>query len=227
MTRLRNEGYDEAVQRLRVRFSRGEEIKYISHLDLMRLWERVLRRARMPLTYSEGFSPHARISLAAPLPIGTTSQYELMDVVLQEPVTPYFLIQTVKQQLPRGLEVLEVIQVPLTDPSVQSQLRHAEYHVVVRVDKSTEEMQAAIASLLQAKELPWHHMRDTGPRFYDLRALVEHVWLVSHNRPSFILGMSLRCDPQGTGRPEQVAAALGMTEHPLSIHRNRLILAEN
>ena len=70
------------LQRLRVTFTRGEEMKYITHLDLMRFWERALRRAELPVAYSEGFSPHAQIALAAPLPVGTTSDCELMDVFM-------------------------------------------------------------------------------------------------------------------------------------------------
>ncbi len=55
------------AQRLRVTFSRGDELRFITHLDVMRFWERALRRANLPVAYSEGFSPHAQISLAAPL----------------------------------------------------------------------------------------------------------------------------------------------------------------
>jgi len=212
------------MQRLRLRFSRGKEIKYISHLDLMRLWERALRRAGIPLAYSEGFTPHPRISLAAPLPIGVTSEAELMDITLQKPASPYFLIQTARQQLPQGIDILEVQQIPLMTPSLQSQLRYAEYRIVVKASKSVEEMQTAISSLLQAERLPWQHMRDTGPRYYDLRALIKHIWLVSWHDSTFTLGMRLRCDPQGTGRPEQVTAALDLTEYPDSIHRTKLIL---
>ena len=58
--------------RLRIKFSRGEQLKFLSHLDLMRLWERALRRAGINPAYSEGFSPHPRISLAAPLAVGVT-----------------------------------------------------------------------------------------------------------------------------------------------------------
>jgi len=56
--------------RLRVRFCRGEELKFISHLDIIRLWLRAMRRAGIPLEYTEGFSPHPRISLAVPLSVG-------------------------------------------------------------------------------------------------------------------------------------------------------------
>ncbi|MBA7542465.1 hypothetical protein ES705_34786 [subsurface metagenome] len=66
------------MQRLRIRFCRGQEVKFISHLDILRLWQRALHRAGISVAYSEGFSPHPRISLAAPLPIGVTSQAELM-----------------------------------------------------------------------------------------------------------------------------------------------------
>ena len=61
------------MQRLRATFSRGERTKYITHLDLMRFWERAFRRARVPIAHSEGFRPHPRFALAAPLPVGVTS----------------------------------------------------------------------------------------------------------------------------------------------------------
>lgn len=214
------------MQRLRLRFSRGDEVKYISHLDLMRLWTRALRRAGIALAYSEGFSPHPKISLAAPLPTGVTSEVELMDIHLQKTVSPHFLIRTASKQLPKGIDLLEVQQIPLTDPSLQSQVRYAQYRVALPADKSEQEMQASIKSLLQAKSLPWQHQRDTGPRHYDLRVLIKHIWLMGQHGSASVLGMELRCDPQGTGRPEQVTAALGLTEYPTSIHRTNLILAE-
>jgi len=178
------------------------------------------------VAYSEGFSPHPKISLAAPLPVGMTSEAELMGITLQHTVSPHFLFAALRQQLPIGIEVLEIQQIPLPSPSLQSQLRYAEYRVEVSDSRSEEEMRSAIDSLLQAESLPWQHMRDTGPRHYDLRALIKNIWLVSHSDSSYTLGMRLRCDAQGTGRPEQVTAALGLTEHPLSIHRTDLILAD-
>ncbi len=213
------------MQRLRLTFSRGDEVKYISHLDLMRTWSRVLRRAGIPLAYSEGYSPHPRISLAAPLPIGVTGDAELMDISLQKAVSPRFLIQTVRRELPAGIDVLQVQQIPPNSPSLQSQVRYAEYHVAVASGKSEEEIHQAIASLLQAECLPWQHMRDTGPRRYDLRPLINDIWLIGVRNSTCLLDMRLRCGSQGTGRPEQVTAALSFTEHPDSIHRTRLILA--
>jgi hypothetical protein len=124
------------------------------------------------------------------------------------------------------VDLLEVWHVPLTAPSLQSQLRYAEYRVEVAAEWSGEEMRVAVDCLMRARELPWQHMRDTGPRLYDLRPLIDRIWLEGEDKVTFVLGMRLLCGPQGTGRPEQVAAALGVKEHPLSTHRTGLVLAE-
>ncbi len=212
------------MQRLRIRFGRGEEIKFISHLDIMRLWERALRRAEIPLAYSEGFSPHPRISLAAPLPVGVTSETELMDVFVTKRVSPHWFTTVVDQQLPPGIEIFGVYQVALTAPSLQSQVRYAEYRVEVESEKEPKNIESAISTLLSVEHLPWHHERDTGRRSYDLRALIEDVWLIERHPPYCTLGMRLRCDGSGSGRPEQVASALDFTHYLKSIHRTKLIL---
>src|SRR4030042_619242 len=108
------------MQRLRIRFYRGEEVKFISHLDLMRLWQRALNRAGAPLAYSEGFNPHPRMSLAAPLALGVTSETELMDIILAKWMSPHSFTAAVSRQLPPGIEILQVYQIPLTMPSLQS-----------------------------------------------------------------------------------------------------------
>jgi radical SAM-linked protein len=191
----------------------------------MRSWERILRRAEIALAYSQGFTPHPRISLAAPLPLGVTSEAELMDIFLTKRVSTYFFLKTISPQLPRGIDILEVQEVPLDTPSLQSRLRAAEYRMEVKTEENLAEIQQAIISLLQAEHLPWQHMRDTGPRHYDLRALIEDIWLIDWRDIGCILGMRLRSDPQGSGRPEQIIAALGFSDYPTSIHRTKLILA--
>ena len=216
------------MQRLRIRFGRGEPIKFISHLDIMRLWERAFHRARIALAYSEGFSPHPRLSLAAPLPVGVTSEAELMDTFIARLVSPHWFTTVVSQQLPPGIEMLGVYQVGLTMPSLQSQVRYAEYKVAVATEEGARDMESAISALLAVEHLPWHHQRDTGQRSYDLRALIDDLWLIDgftpRGEPYGTIGMRLRCDSGGSGRPEQVTSALGLSQYPQSIHRTKLIL---
>ena len=212
------------MERLRIRFGRGEEAKFISHLDIMRLWERAFRRARILLAYSEGFSPHPRLSLAAPLSVGVTSEAELMDIFVSKLVSPHWFTGAVSQQLPFGIEILGVYQIALTMPSLQSQVRYAEYRVDVGTENGPMDIGSAISALLSVEHLPWHHQRDTGRRSYDLRALIDDLWLVDRRDSFCTIGMRLRCDSGGSGRPEQVILALGFAHYPQSMCRTRLIL---
>jgi len=212
------------MQRLRLRFGRGEEVKFISHLDIMRFWERAFRRAGMPLAYSQGFTPHPRISLAAPLAVGVTSEAELMDVWLNRWMPPQSFVMSAKQQLPPGFTIFEAWQVGLNMPSLQSCLGFAEYHIVMEIKQTKQEVESSLHSLLQAEELPWHHSRGSKLHFYDLRRLIDDLWLIDYHDSCYILGMRLHCDASGSGRPEQVTAALGFPQYPKSIHRTRLIL---
>ncbi len=213
------------MHRLRLKFSRGEQLKYLSHLDLMRLWERALRRAGLPAAYSEGFSPHPKISLASPLALGVISRAELMDVFLNRAVSPGLFMKKLVPQLPEGIEILEVVPENVQSPSLQSRLRKVEYLVELETDKNAEQITTEMKSLLAKNNFPWHHSRDTGERFYDLRPLIEDLWLIEIKDTLCRIGMLLRCDASGTGRPEQVARALNFTQPPTCIERTKLIFA--
>ena len=147
-----------------------------------------------------------------------------MDIFCTQWVSPHFFTAAVGQQLPPGIGILQVYPIGLSLPSLQSQVRYAEYKVEVETEKEQKEVESALTSLLSVKHLPWQHQRDTGPRSYDLRALIDDLWLSDWHHPYGTVGMRLRCDSGGSGRPEQVAAALGFTRYPQSIHRTKLIL---
>jgi radical SAM-linked protein len=212
------------MQRLRINFSRGEEVKFLSHLDLMRFWERALRRAGLTLAYSEGFSPHPRISIAAPLSVGVISNAELMDIFLDQWLSPEAFTNQISKQLPPGIVLLKVNAVGLNEPSLQSRVRFAEYQVGLETPMNTENITSALQTLLAQKEIPWHHYRDTGARHYDIRALINDIWIISNNNSQCVLGMRLRCGSSGAGRSEQVTKALGFSQRPDFIQRTRLIL---
>jgi radical SAM-linked protein len=212
------------MQRLRIKFSRGPEIKFISHLDIVRLWQRAFNRAGIEIAYSAGFSPHPRISLAAPLPLGVVSQAELMDIFVVRGAAPNVFVSAVNQALPPGMRVDKVHPLPFEVPSLQSQIYQAEYAVSLETDKGPSDIQSALKRLLAEEHFPWQHMRDTGPHHYDLRALIDDLWIISWQPPLGSLGMRLACGNIGSGRPEQVAAALGFSHRPESILRTQLIL---
>src|SRR5438067_3745852 len=172
--RRNDDRHEMKIQRLRVTFARGDEMKYITHLDLMRFWERALRRGGLPVAYSEGFTPHPQISLAAPLPVGTTSDAELMDVFVTERITPREFLAKAAAQLPAGIAVVAAEEVGLALPSVQADVRFAEYEVTV-AGADRDDAVRKIEEFLAAATVPWEHRRQEEVRSYDIRALVESI----------------------------------------------------
>jgi radical SAM-linked protein len=205
-------------------------MQYISHLDVMRFWERALRRADIPVSYSEGFSPHAQISLAAPLAVGMTSEAELMDVFLAEPMQPREFMHRLSGQIPAGFVVQNAREVGLSLPALQADVRFAEYRVDVPPSgSSAAEIRQAIETFLRAESIAWEHKRENETRSYDIRAQVAELALETvceeGSRGRVVLSMRLKNDNSGSGRPEQVVAALGLSP-PTRIHRTKLVLAE-
>ncbi|MEA3459485.1 MAG: TIGR03936 family radical SAM-associated protein [Chloroflexota bacterium] len=208
-------------QRLRITFAKGEEIKYISHLDLMRLWERALRRAEIPLAYSHGFHPRPKMAIAAPLPVGFTSRGEVMDIFLTHPVSPLEFIKRLKPHLPSGLAILSVEEVAPKSPSLQSQVRWADYRVAVTCGNAREEMERRLQGLLSAE----HLLRWRRNKEYDLRPLIEGLRIERKTQRGWLLGMRLRTGSEGTGRPDEVLKELGLYDGAWAIQREQLLFS--
>jgi len=213
------------AQRLRITYARGQPVRYVSHLDMMRFWERALRRARLPLAYSEGFSPHAQIAMAAPLSVGQTSRADLLDIYLATSLPPDEVQQRLQAQMPAGIELSSVVPVEVAGPSLQSLLRAADYALCLRMETDICAVRRRIDSFLAADTFPWELQREREVRKYDLRPLVLSLELHAEVDEARIT-MRLRADTAGTGRPDQLAAALGLTEAVAAIERVALIMSE-
>ena len=96
------------MQKLNFVFTKKGDLKYISHLDLMRLFSRALRRADLPLKFSEGFNPHPKLSLRRALKLGVESDYEEGSVVLKEFIGPEVFQKRLQQQLPAGITLKKI-----------------------------------------------------------------------------------------------------------------------
>ncbi len=214
----------DAVQRLRIRFAAEGPLQYVSHLDLMRVWERVCKRAGLPLATSHGFSPRPKLALAAPLAVGVTSEAELLDFLLTARVDLADALRRLSAELTPGLRILELREGRLKQASLQSMLRTTSYAVQVPNPRSSAEWQAAIDALLVQAELPWSHQRGKETKSYDLRPLILEIELLEVADGAATLSMRLRNDERGAGRPEQVVLALGATEAPTRIHRTAIEL---
>lgn len=212
------------LQRLRLTFSRRSGLKWLSHLDMMRLWERALRRAEVSLAFSQGYTPHPRIAMALPLPVGVEGEAELMDIYLVAPLSPLVILQRTSPQLPDGVALHGVEEVALGDPSLQSRVRCADYEILLDTSRPREEIQAAVQTFLASNEAVLEARRGKRVGPLDIRRLVVSLAVTEGGEGACGLRMRLRADSTGAGRPEEVARALGIEERPLAIRRMRLVL---
>jgi radical SAM-linked protein len=206
--------------RLRVTFAKNDPLTYTSHLDLARIWERSLRRARVPLVYSQGFNPRPKLQLAAALPLGHVGEAELLDVWLERPMSVEAFAKALVPVLPDGLAISEVRQVVLKEPALPAQVSAAEYLVTVEGSEARGEIEARVERVLAADELP--HERRGKP--YDLRLLIERLWVEREGGGKVVLGMQLAARAGATARPEAVLEVLGMCQVFARYHRRQLVL---
>ncbi len=215
----------EARQRLRARFRKGERVRHISHLDVLRYWERAIRRAGLPLCYSQGFTPHPKIAFAAPLPLGFIGEGEIMEVLLEERVPLDRFAADLTGQTTPDLELRDATEVALGLPALPTLLRWADYRLAlggVTPEHATESVNAFLAT----ETFPWRQEREgKKAREYDLRTGVASLSVDAAGEAAS-LDARLSCGQELTVRPEQLVAALFPTATVERYVRTRLVLEE-
>lgn len=208
--------------RLRMTFGKNKAMRYTGHLDVQRALERTFRRCCLPLAYSQGFSPHAKINLAAPLPLGFTSEGEVADFWLDEELPVDSIEKRLRSNMPPGLDLVHLEQAQNNEPSLQTRVLAAFYRITspeLRIDVLHE------VSLLLEKE---RIMRIRRQKEYDLRPLILSISTVIEDETTdggLHLYICLNACEGKTGRPEEVLDALQITPQRALIHRMKLVFS--
>ena len=213
-------------QRLRLTFAKKRAIKYIAHLDLALAWERALRRAQMPLAYSQGFNPRPKMQFASGLPLGTTGSAEILDIVLNEPVDPAAVLEQIRLKLPMGIGLNAVEEVPEKAPTLQNLLRQADYRVTVETDVPELELSQRITGMLAAEEIMQERRRKGRVETYNLRPWLHQLAIESVEKQDVVLLMRVTAGQHGNLRPDAVLRVLGLEDNWAEIERTALIFEE-
>lgn len=201
--------------RLRITFSKTGALRYTGHLDLHKIWERTLRRAGLPLAYSQGFHPQPKIQIAAALPLGFLGREEMVDIWLETADSPPPDPARIQSAAPPGLVILSVEQVAERAPALQTQVVAAEYEVALLEAGAGAGLEQRVADLLARESL----LRTRRGKGYDLRPLIQSLaWRGG------VLQMTLTAREGATGRPEEVLDELGIPLEKTRIERTHLIL---
>jgi radical SAM-linked protein len=204
------------TMRIRVTFSKTAHMRYTSHLDLHRTWERTLRRARLPLAYSQGFNPRPKINLGAALPLGFTSDCEIIEFWLDGTQPQNEIVTRLREAAPPGIEIHTIEEIEPKAPKIPNLIDSAKYQVTLL--EPVSDLNQRVSDVVKAETLP----RERRGKPYDLRPLVEDIQVPDEQH----LALQLAARSGATGRPEEVLLALGIDPVDTRVHRTALILKE-
>jgi len=209
----------QPVQRLRLTFSKEGATRYISHLDLARALERSLNRAGLPVAYTQGFNRRPRLSLAAALPLGYTSEAEVADVWLTAPMAPdEFRVRLMVGMAP-GITITDVRETSLAAPSLQQLMVESEYEVRFLDPLDASALRRLATEMMAASTLPGERRRKGNKlQTFDLRPLIHELEVIeTEDGPR--LHLRLVQTATQTGRPDDVLVALGLDPLDARVHR--------
>jgi radical SAM-linked protein len=208
--------------RIRITFAKTDAMRFTSHLDLHRTWERTFRRAGLPLTYSQGFNPHPHLNLACALPLGFTGSQEILDAWLEQMLPEADIRGALEKAAPPGIGIRRVESIDERAPTLQTVLEASDYTIIL--DERLPDLDERLNALLQAESLP----RQRRGKGYDLRPLVlelQHLPDDADGRQC--IHARLKAQEGATGRPEEVLEVLGADPLAARVNRDCLVIADS
>lgn len=208
------------AQRIRVTFGKSGPLIYTSNLDTAKIWERVLRRADLPILYTKGFNTRPRISLAMPLPLGISSECEILEISLRERID--LREDELRERLllvsPYGLTIGAIVEVDTRASTLHSRVDNAQYRIQFLDEIDRQDLQRRIDELLSRKSIIVDRVRRRKRSVMDIRPLILGLHLDSNDQ----LIANLSVGDRGNLRPDQLMEHLGLTHLHHNVHRFEL-----
>ena len=158
------------VQKLRVRYAKRGRLRFTSHRDFARAFERAVRRARVPIGFSSGFSPHPKISYANAAPTGSASEAEFLEIGLTEARDPTDVLRALDEALPPGLDIIDVVAAPESG-SLADRLEASTWRIEL-AGADPDQLTSAVDAFLAADDVSVDRMTKRGMRAIDVRGAV-------------------------------------------------------
>lgn len=220
------------MPRIRIRHTKNRLLQYTGTLDIQKLWERTLRRALLPIEYSQGFHPQPKIQLACPLPLGMTSRAEYVDFWLEQYYEPVSLQKRIEQVNHPGVDILDLAYAAEKEPSLQSRLHATITSVTLPAGMDLDGLKTRLAEVLASPSI----LLERRGKQYDLRPLIEDCALIEDSTliedsaleqpasdDTALLRMTLSARSGATGRPEEVLRVLRIDQNEVHMQREEII----
>lgn len=213
------------MKRFRAKFIKGKGVKFLSHLDILRTFNRALRRSGVPAVYSQGFNPHPSMSFALPLSVGVTSECEFVDIDISEDMSAGDFVRTINKGLPEDLRVLEAKEV---DPksNIMSIISGAKYTVRV-YGKGLENFRDKVSLLFSQENILIEKETKKGVKEADIKPDIRDLKVLNENGDNVEIYMYLSAGSQANLKPDTVVKAFekycGVEAEDFDVHRKELI----
>lgn len=192
---------------IRFKFERSQKLRFISHLDQQRLFQRAFRRAGIPMAHSNGFNPHPRLSFALAMSVGLTSEAEYGEVILTEAMDLKDFVKRLNEALPDGLKVSEAWEERGKAPSLSAALRRSLFQIKVDVIEgiSENDLKECLKAYLNREEVMLNKRNKKGKLVAkNIRPFIEDIDVVAFEKDQAVLKMSLLYIEQQSVKPELV-----------------------
>lgn len=207
-----------------LKYKRDDRVKYISHLDFVRLFHRAVRRSGVPFIYSQGFNPHPVMTVAMPLSVGVTSDCEYMKVGFEDVFSCDEIKKRINDSFPPGFEVLEVIKLLAKEIDL-TKINKARYTVDIELK---EDGDIDVEEFMKNNKILVMKKSKSGVKESDIRPYIYELEKISKSGRVVTLKMCLACGSEYNLKPDTVADAfskyLGASIEFVSVHRNELVL---
>ena len=192
------------MKKLRLALNKGEELRFLSHLDYAQAVERMIRRAEIKMVYSEGFNPHMKISFSSALALGVTAAAEYIDMDVLEEDSLESIMDRLNRVAPPGLEVLDGKEMPEKVKKMMAICNFAIYEVTGPVTDENADWAALLKPFNEAMEISYEKVTPKKTRTIDVKEFVKELIVASVKGGMVTLTMGIGIYPQGTIKPSEV-----------------------
>ena len=192
------------MKKLRLALHKGEELRFLSHLDFAQAVERMIRRAEIKMAYSEGFNPHMKISFSSALALGVTAEAEYIDMDVLEEDTLESIMERLNRVAPHGLEVLGGKVMPEKVKKMMAICNYAIYEVTGPVTDVDVDWDVLLKSFNDVTEISYEKVTPKKTRIIDVKEFVKEPIVATVKDGMVTLTMGIGIYPQGTIKPSEV-----------------------
>lgn len=219
-------GKPRTLYKYRAEITKGEELRYVSHLDYANLFLRAFDRAKLPMAYSEGFNPHMKVAFASALSLGVTSDAEYMDFELVKPVCQPEVFDRVNAQLPPGAKIKELREVRGKQPALMAQADEARYTLFVPYDGDEAVAKQAVKAYNDASEVIFHRVTPKKKREIETKQYMKQPVTAELTADGLKLVMDIVITQSGSVKPVEVLRAIA-EQFELPVDAGQALITRN